>query len=103
MGNKEKSKNKKDGEIRIITDKQKNSEYTFVDDGLTNHHLFNSVPSHNNGGNPSEDQKKREEKNDMSSYSLRRHKDRLAADYKRFKSSKITKAQSKQNHSPVYE
>jgi hypothetical protein len=41
MGNKEKSKNKKDGEIRIITDKQKNSEYTFVDDGLTNHLTLN--------------------------------------------------------------
>jgi hypothetical protein len=38
MGNKIESKNK-NGEIRIITDKQKNSEYTFVDDGLTNYHL----------------------------------------------------------------
>jgi|SRR5215213_7696991 len=102
MGNKVKSKNK-NGEIRIITDKQKNFEYTFIDDGLTNYHLSNSEPNHSDGGNLLEEQKKREEKNDMSSYSLRRHKDRLAADCKRFKSGKITKAQSKQNHSPVYE
>jgi hypothetical protein len=37
---------------------------------------------------------------------LLRHSDKLkrhSTDYKRFKSSKITKAQSKQNHSPIYE
>jgi hypothetical protein len=104
MENKIKLKNK-NGEIRIITDKQRNSEYTFVDDGLTNH-LPNSSPNHSNDYNLPEEQKKREGKNDMSSYSIRRHSDKLrrnSTDYMRFKSSKITKAQSKQNHSPVYE
>jgi hypothetical protein len=83
MEDKIKSK-KKNGEIRIITDKQRNSEYTFVDDGLTNS-LPNSSPNHSNDDN-------------LSSYSFRRHSDKLkknSADYKRFKSSKITKAQSK--------
>jgi hypothetical protein len=102
MGNKINSKDK-NREIRIIADKQKYFEYTFIDDGLTNYFLLSSVPTHSGGDKPSEEQKKEEEKSDTSSYSLRRHKDRLAADYKRFKSSKITKAQSKQNHSPVYE
>ena len=105
MGSKVKSKNK-NGEIRIITDKQKNFEYTFIDEGLTNHHLFNSEPNRSNGDKPTEEQKKGEEKNDMSPYSLIRHSDKLkrhSTDYKRFKSSKITKAQSKQNHSPIYE
>ena len=104
MGNKIKSKNK-NGEIRIITDKEKNSEYTFVDDGLTKR-LPNPAPNHSNDDNLPEEQKKRAGKNDMSSYSLRRHSDKLkrnGTDYMRFKSSKITKAQSKQNHSPVYE
>ena len=45
MGNKIKSK-KKNGEIRIITNKEKNSEYTFIDDGLTNHHLCSCIPTH---------------------------------------------------------
>jgi hypothetical protein len=102
MGNKIKSKDK-NREIRMITDKQKNFEYTFIDDGFTDYLLLNSVPNHSGGDKPSQEQKKGEEKNNTSSYSVRRHKDRLDADYKRFKSSKITKAQSKQNHSPVYE
>jgi hypothetical protein len=100
MGNKEKSKNKKDGEIRIITDKQKNSEYTFVDDGLTNHLTLN----HSIGGQ-SEELKKEEKNNDIS-HSLMRHSDKSKKnnmDYMRFKSNKVTKSQSKQNHSPVYE
>jgi hypothetical protein len=37
----------KNGEIRIIRDKQKNSEYTFVDDGLMKQ-LLNSTSNQNN-------------------------------------------------------
>jgi|ERR671918_1038041 hypothetical protein len=100
MGNKIKS-NKKDEGIRIITDKQKSSGYTFIEDGLTNH------LNHTNDVNPSEERQNVEEKSNVSSYILRKHSDKLNkkndADYMRFKSSKITKARSKQNHSPVYE
>jgi alpha-glucosidase (family GH31 glycosyl hydrolase) len=100
MGNK-KSKNK-NGEMRIITDKPKNSEYTFVDESLSKQ-LLNPASNHSND-DLSGESKKREE-NDMG-YSLRKHSDKLkknSADYLRFKTSKTTKAYSKQNHSPVYE
>jgi hypothetical protein len=58
MGNK-KAKDKH-GEIRIITDKPKNSEYIFVNDRLTKEsNLRNDVP--------------RESTNKQNAYSLRTH------------------------------
>jgi hypothetical protein len=86
MGNKNKNGNK----IRIITDKPRNVEYTFIDDGSPKL----NAPSDNG---LSRESKRKDEKD----ISVRRHSD--TTNSLRFKSSKLTKAQSKQNHSPVYE
>jgi hypothetical protein len=105
MGNKIKSKNK-DGEVKIITDKLKNSEYTFVDgsfaNSTTNLPLIRgedddlSRASNNNNNNNKQD-------NDDEK-SLKRHSDRFKkTDYLRFKANNAARAQSRQNHSPVYE
>jgi len=105
MGN----KNKNGKEIRIVTDKPTNIDYTFIDDGSlklkpTSDQDPNgsNVCVNNNNNLPRES--KRKEENDIS-YSVRRHSDKLkyTTNNLRFKSSKRTKAQSKQNHSPVYE
>jgi hypothetical protein len=83
MGNKNKNSNK----IEIITDKPKNVEYTFIDDISPK---INITPDN-----------KQSKKEDIS-YSLRRDKSKSTTNSLRFKSSN-RKAQSRQNHSPVYE
>jgi hypothetical protein len=96
MGNKKSTKNVK--EIKIPTDKPTNTEYTFFYD--------NGLAKLGPTSNPDDDLSKESKKGDNYNiaYSLRRYSDKLKrTDNLRFKSSKITKAQSKQNHSPVYE
>jgi hypothetical protein len=95
MGNKKSNKNGR--EIKIVTDKPTNTEYTFFYDGLAK-----LSPTSNRDDDLSKESKK-SDGYDIA-YSLRRHSDKLKrTDNLRFKSSKITKARSKQNHSPVYE
>ena len=95
MGNKKSNKNGR--EIKIVTDKPTNTEYTFLYDGLAK-----LSPTSNRDDDLSKESKK-SDGYDIA-YSLRRHSDKLKrTDNLRFKSSKITKARSKQNHSPVYE
>ena len=104
MGN----KNKNGKEIRIVTNKPTNIDYTFIDDSslklkpISERDPNGSNVYVNNNNLPRES--KRKEENDIS-YSVRRHSDKLkdTTNNLRFKSSKRTKAQSKQNHSPVYE
>ena len=84
MGNKNKNKNKK----TIITDKPKNVEYTFIDDISPK---INTTP----------DNKQSKKKEDIS-YSVKRDKLKSTTNSLHFKSSN-GKAQSRQNHSPVYE
>lgn len=108
MGNKNKNKNRK--EIRIITDKPTNIDYTFIDSGSIKLNATSSdqgpngsnVYVNNNNSLPRESERK--EENGIS-YAVRRQSDRLkhTTNTLRFKTSKRTKAQSKQNHSPVYE
>jgi hypothetical protein len=72
---------KQNQKIKIITDKPKTSEYTFIDDRL-------SLTS-----NHRDESEKRHEKNDIS-YSIKRYSDKLKRDstnYMRFKTNKITK------------
>lgn len=88
MGN----KNKKGNKVRLIRDEPRNVEYTFIDDGS----LKLNASSDND---PSRESTRKQEKD--ISYSIRRHSD--ATNSLRFKSSKLTKARSKQGHSPVYE
>jgi hypothetical protein len=85
-------------EIKIVTDKPTNTEYTFFyDDGLAK-----LSPTSNPDNNLSKESKK-DDDYDIA-YSLRRYSDKLKrTDNLRFKSNKITKARSKQNHSLVYE
>jgi hypothetical protein len=91
MGN----KNKNGSKIRIVTDHPRNVEYTFIDDGSPKL----NAPSDNGLSRES----KRKEEKDIS-YSVRRHSElKSTTDSLGFKSSKLTKAQSKQNQSPVYE
>jgi hypothetical protein len=89
MGN----KNKNGNNIRIIADTPGN---TFVDDG--------SLKLNATSDNDLSKESKRKQDKDIS-YSVRRHSTKLKSttDSPRFKSGKITKAQSKQNHSAVYE
>ncbi|HEY6165656.1 MAG TPA: hypothetical protein VIW25_12175 [Nitrososphaeraceae archaeon] len=107
MGN----NNRNGKEIRIITDKPTNVDYTFVDDGsLKLNATFSDQRSNgsnvyvNNNNNGLSKESKRKEENDIS-YAVRRQSDKLknTTNSLRFKTSKRTKAQSKQNHSPVYE
>ena len=96
-------------EIRIITDKPTNVNYTFIDDGSLNATTSDqgsngsNVYVNNNNNGLSKESKRKEE--DDISYSVRMRSDKLKnpTDILRFKSNKRTKAQSKQNHSPVYE
>jgi hypothetical protein len=85
MGN----KNKNGNNIRIIADTPGN---TFVDDG--------SLKLNATSDNDLSRESKRKQDKDIS-YSVRRHSD--TTNGLRFKSSKLTKALSKQSHSPVYE
>ena len=106
MGDNNKNKKNKD-EIKIITDKLKNSEYTFVDGSFAN--LTTNLPLNrcedgdlsrisNNNNNNNNKQDNDDEK------SLKRHSDRFKkTDYLRFKANNAARAQSRQNHSPVYE
>jgi hypothetical protein len=101
MGDNNKNKKNKN-EIKIITDKLKNSEYTFVDGSFAN--STTNLPlnrgedgeisrASNNNKQDNEDEK-----------SLKRNSDRFKkTDYLRFKANNATRAQSRQNHSPVYE
>ncbi|MGB6628468.1 MAG: hypothetical protein WCF03_18250 [Nitrososphaeraceae archaeon] len=107
MGN----KNKNGKEIRIITDKPTNVDYTFIDDGslklnatTSNQDSNGSYVYVNNNNNGLSKESKRKEEDDIA-YSVRMRSDKLknTTDILRFKSNKRTKAQSKQNHSPVYE
>ena len=84
MGNKNKTRNK----IEIITNKPINVEYTFIDDISPK---INTTP----------DNKQSKKKEDIS-YSVRRDKLKSTTNNLRFKSIN-RKAQSRQNHSPVYE
>ena len=98
------------GEIRI-TDKPTNVDYTLIDDGslklkaTTSDQGSNgsSVYVNNNNNGLSKESKRKEE--DDIAYSVRMRSDKLknTTDILRFKSNKRTKAQSKQNRSPVYE
>jgi hypothetical protein len=88
MGNKNKNKNK----IKIIIDKLRNVEYTFIDDGS----LKLNTTSDN-------DLSKQSKRNEDVFDSIRRDKFKSTTNSLRFKSSKITKAKFKENHSPVYE
>jgi hypothetical protein len=108
MGN----KNKNGKEIRIITDKPTNVDYTFIDDGSLKLNATTSdqgsngsnVYVNNNNNNGLSKESKRKEEDDIAHY-VRMRSDKLknTTDILRFKSNKRTKAQSKQNHSPVYE
>jgi hypothetical protein len=96
------------GEIRIITDKPTNIDYTFTNDGSlklkpTSYQGPNASNVYVNNNNLPRESKRKEE-NDIT-YSVRRHSNKLknATNNLRFKSSKRTKVQSKQGHSPVYE
>jgi outer membrane receptor for Fe3+-dicitrate len=91
------SKKKNGKEIRIIIDRPTNIDYTFIDDGSIKLDVY-----FNNNSLPRESRRK--EENDIS-YAVRRQSDKLknTTNSLRFKTSKRTKAQSNQTHSPVYE
>jgi hypothetical protein len=101
--------NKNKNEIKIITDKLKNSEYTFVDSSFANSTTnlplnrgedgdLSRASNNNNNNNNNNKQDNDDEK------SVKRHSDRFKkTDYLRFKANNAARAQSRQNHSPVYE
>ena len=103
MGDNNKNKKIKN-EIKIITDKLKKSEYTFVDGSFANSTTnlplnrgedgdLSRTSNNNNNKQDNDDEK-----------SVKRHSDRFKkTDYLRFKANNATRAQSRQNHSPVYE
>ena len=104
MGN----KNKNGKEIRIITYKPTNVDYTFIDDGSLMQLLQTRAfmdPMYMLTTTIMAYPKNQKERRKMISYSVRMRSDKLKnpTDILRFKSNKRTKAQSKQNHSPVYE
>jgi hypothetical protein len=104
MGDNNKNKKIKN-EIKIITDRLKKSEYTFVDGSFANSTTnlplnrgedvdLSRISNNNNNNKQDNDDEK----------SLKRHSDRFKkTDYLRFKANNAARAQSRQNHSPVYE
>ncbi len=101
MGDNNKIKKNKN-EIKIITDKLKNSEYTFVDGSFANS-TTNLPLNRGEDGDLSRISNNNKQDNDDEK-SLKRHSDRFKkTDYLRFKANNATRAQSRQNHSPVYE
>ncbi len=106
MGDNNKNKKIKN-EIKIITDKLKKSEYTFVDGSFAN--STTNLPlnrgedgdlsrASNNNNNNNNKQDNDDEK------SLKRHSNRFKkTDYLRFKANNAARAKSRQNHSLVYE
>ncbi len=94
-------KNKK--EIKIITDKSKNSEYTFVDVSLVKS-MANPPLNQGEDDNLSGPSNKNNKQDNDDEKSIKRYPDRFKkTDFLRFKANKATRGQSKQNHSPVYE
>ena len=101
MGDNNKNKKNKN-EIKIITDKLKNSEYIFVDGSLAKS-TANLALNRGEGGEISRASNNNKQDNDDEK-SLKRNSDRFKkTDYLRFKANKAIRVQSKQNHSPVYE
>ena len=97
------NKNKKNkNDIKIMTDKLKNSEYTFVDGSLAKSTANLALNRGEDGDFPTASNNNKQDNDDEKS--LKRHSDRFKkTDYLRFKANKATRAQSTQNHSPVYE
>ena len=101
MGDNNKNKKNKN-EIKIITDKLKNSEYTFVDGSFANS-TTNLPLNRGEDGDLSRALNNNKQDNDDEK-SVKRHSDRFKkTDYLRFKANNAARAQSRQNHSPVYE
>jgi hypothetical protein len=100
MGDNKNKKNK--NEIKIIKDKLKNSEYTFVDGSFAKS-TANLALNRGEDGDFSKALNNNKQDNDDEK-SLKRHSDRFKkTDYLRFKANNAARAQSRQNHSPVYE
>jgi len=97
------NKNKKNkNDIKIMTDKLKNSEYTFVDGSLAKS-TANLALNRGEDGDLSKASNNNKQDNEDEK-PLKRNSDRFKkTDYLRFKANKATRAQSTQNHSPVYE
>jgi phosphoenolpyruvate carboxylase len=101
MGDNNKNKKNKN-EIKIITDKLKNSEYTFVDGSFANS-TTNLPLNRGEDGDLSRASNNNKQDNDDEK-SVKRHSNRFKkTDYLRFKANNAARAQSRQNHSPVYE
>ena len=100
MGDNNKNKKNKNG-IKIITDKLKNSEYTFVDGSFANSttNLSLNQGYDSNISRASNNIQDNDDENSLKKYSDRFKK----TDYLCFKANKATRVQSKQKHSPVYE
>ncbi len=101
MGDNNKNKKNKN-EIKIITDKLKNSEYTFVYGSFANS-TTNLPLNRGEDGDLSRALNNNKQDNDDEK-SVKRHSNRFKnTDYLRFKANNAARAQSRQNHSPVYE